>query len=60
MKLYWLNNYFLNPIPQLGNLVKKDKKTELNEAEPSDLYVNVLKTLRRTYSTIGRTGYTRP
>ena len=38
MKSHWLNNYFLDPIPQLGISVKKKKKTELNEAGPSDLY----------------------
>ena len=31
VKSYSLNNYFLNPTPQLGILVKKLKKTVLNE-----------------------------
>ena len=42
MKSYWLNNYFLDLYTTARHLSKKTKKnTELNEAEPSDLYLRV-------------------
>ena len=50
MKLYYLNNYFLNPIPEFGTIVKKKKNATTRVVNTvTNIYV---RTHVRTFHTI--------